>query len=210
MNLEEISMALVDLDEGIGSLVQTSLDAGIDPHAILKALTDGMDQVGEKYEAGEYFLSELVLAGETMKDAFEVLKPHLTTTAGKQKGPVVLATVEGDNHDIGKNILSSMLLSAGIEVIDLGVDCSAEEIVSAVKEYSAKVLGLSSLLTTTMKEIAVVNEALKNAGIRESVKLIVGGAPLTMDLAREYGADDYGLDAIVGVRKIRDFLSDSR
>ncbi len=207
MTLEDISNALLDFDsEKITSLVRIALDSGISSQDILIGLTKGMDEVGKKYEAGEFFLSELVLAGETMKDAFEVLKPHLTITAGRQKGPVVLATVEGDNHDIGKNILSSMLLSAGIEVIDLGVDCSADEIVSAVIEHNAKIVGLSSLLTTTMKQIGIVNEALINAGIREKVILIVGGAPLTMDLAKNFGADDYGLDAIEGVRKIRSLL----
>jgi methylmalonyl-CoA mutase cobalamin-binding domain/chain len=165
-----------------------------------------MNEVGRRYETNEYFLAELVLAGETMKDAFEVLKPHLATSDTAERKQVIAATVKGDNHDIGKNILSTMLLSAGIEVIDLGMDCPTEKIVEAVKESGAKVVALSCLLTMTMREISTVDQALKNAGLRDNVKLVVGGAPLNMELAKELGADDFGNDAIDGVRKITALL----
>ncbi len=207
MALERITQLLLELDsDNLVGQVRSSLESHVDPQDVLDALTRGMDLIGKRYESGEYFLTELVLAGETMKDAFEILKPHLTATGGGRKGPVILATVKGDNHDIGKNILNSMLVSAGIDVIDLGVDCPAEKIVGSAKDHGAKVIGLSSLLTTTMNEIATVHESLTKENIRNNVKLIVGGAPLSLELAKEFGADDYGADAMEGVRKIRDLL----
>jgi methylmalonyl-CoA mutase cobalamin-binding domain/chain len=198
---------IVDLDdENIANLVQSKLDEGVDPQDILKALTSGMDEVGRRYEKDEYFLTELVLAGETMKNAFKVLKPHLKSDETGESAPIVAATVQGDNHDIGKNILLAMLLSAGFEVNDLGVDTPADKIVQAVKESGAKVVVLSALLTMTMKEIRTVAEAFEKAGLRDKVKIIVGGAPLNAELAKELGADDYGADAIDGVRRIKTLL----
>jgi 5-methyltetrahydrofolate--homocysteine methyltransferase len=209
VSLEEISNMIIDLDmESIARGVQEQLDAGTNPHDILNALTKGMDEVGRRYETNEYFLTELVLAGETMKEAFTILQPHLSSDEKGERIPIILATVKGDNHDIGKNILSTMLVSAGFNVIDLGTDCPEDKIVNAVKENNAKVIALSSLLTMTMQEIATVNKALEEAGLRDDVKLIVGGAPLSMKLAKELGADDYGADAIEGVRRIKALLQD--
>ena len=207
MDLDKVTQMIVDLDiDNISSAVQQVLDAGADPQDILKALTSGMDEVGRLYETDEYFLAELVLAGDTMKTAFEVLKPHLKAADVGAKTPIVAATVKGDNHDIGKNILISMLLSAGFEVVDLGQDCPTDKIVEAVRETGAKVVALSALLTMTMKEISTVNKALQEAGLRDNVKIIVGGAPLNMNLAKELGADDYSPDAIDGVNRIRALL----
>ncbi|MCK5240057.1 MAG: cobalamin-dependent protein [Candidatus Thorarchaeota archaeon] len=194
---------LVDLDiDAIASATQQEIDAGTDPQTIMKALTDGMNEVGSRYEQGEYFLTELVLAGETMKESFTILKPHLTVEEAGERKPVIIATVKGDNHDIGKNILGTMLMSAGFEVIDLGIDVSKETIVDTVKEHNVKVVALSCLLTMTINEISQVNNALKEAGLRDKVKLVVGGAPLSLELAKELGADDYGADAIDGVKRI--------
>ncbi len=194
---------LVDLDiDAIASATQQEIDAGTDPQTIMKALTDGMNEVGSRYEQGEYFLTELVLAGETMKESFTILKPHLTVEEAGERKPVIIATVKGDNHDIGKNILGTMLMSAGFEVIDLGIDVSKETIVDTVKEHNVKVVALSCLLTMTINEISQVNDALKEAGLRDKVKLVVGGAPLSLELAKELGADDYGADAIDGVKRI--------
>ena len=195
----------MDVDN-IAKAVQQKLEKRVEPNDILKALTAGMDEVGRRYEQKEYFLTELVLAGETMKEAFDVLKPRLTSKERGKRRPVVVATVKGDNHDIGKNILITMLVSAGFEVIDLGVDCPKEKIVEAVRKHDAKVLALSCLLTMTMREISVVGEALKDAGLRDKVKVIVGGAPLNMELAKEMGADDHSADAIDGVRHIKALL----
>ena len=194
---------LVDLDiDAIASATQQEIDAGTDPQTIMKALTDGMNEVGNRYEQGEYFLTELVLAGETMKESFTILKPHLTVEEAGERKPVIIATVKGDNHDIGKNILGTMLMSAGFEVIDLGIDVSKETIIDTVKEHNVKVVALSCLLTMTINEISQVNDALKEAGLRDKVKLVVGGAPLSLELAKELGADDYGADAIDGVKRI--------
>jgi methylmalonyl-CoA mutase cobalamin-binding domain/chain len=141
-----------------------------------------------------------------MKAAFEVLKPHLKSGEASDTTPIVAATVKGDNHDIGKNILLSMLVSAGFEVVDLGMDCPTEKIVDAVRETGAKIVALSALLTMTMREISAVDKALQDAGLRNSVKIIVGGAPLSMELAKELGADDYSPDAIDGVKRIKALL----
>jgi len=207
MDLTAVTNMIIDLDiDNVANAVQQQIDDGKNPQDILKALTSGMDEVGRRYETDEYFLAELVLAGDTMKAAFEVLKPHLKTDDTGDKLPIVAATVEGDNHDIGKNILISMLVSAGFDVADLGMDCPTEKIVNAVRDTKAKVVALSALLTMTMKNISNVDKALKEAGLRDGVKIIVGGAPLTMELAKELGADDYSPDAIDGVKRIQALL----
>jgi methylmalonyl-CoA mutase cobalamin-binding domain/chain len=207
VELESITNMIIDLDvDNIAGAVQQQLNAGAEPFDVLGALTKGMDEVGRRYETNEYFLAELVLAGETMKEAFVILKPLLSSSDTESRSQIIAATVKGDNHDIGKNILSTMLLSAGIDVIDLGMDCPAEKIVQAVKDSGAKVVALSCLLTMTMREISTVDQALKDADLRDDVKLIVGGAPLNMALAKELGADDFGADAIDGVKRIKALL----
>jgi methylmalonyl-CoA mutase cobalamin-binding domain/chain len=207
MSLSDITRMTIELDiDNIAAAVKSQIDHGTMPHDVLKALTDGMNEVGRLYESHEYFLAELVLAGETMKEAFEVLKPHLSSEETSKQNKVIAATVRGDNHDIGKNILITMLMSAGFDVIDLGMDCPKEKIVETVKRSGAKVVALSCLLTMTVRGISEVDEALRDAGLRDGVKLIVGGAPLSMELAKELGADDYAADAIVGVRRIRNLL----
>jgi 5-methyltetrahydrofolate--homocysteine methyltransferase len=138
-----------------------------------------------------------------MKDALKILGPKLKSAEKGTKGKIIVATVRGDNHDIGKNILKMMLLSAGFDVIDLGIDVSPKEILQAVKKSGAKVVALSSLLTMTVQEISVVDKALKDARLREKVKLIVGGAPMNMEVAEKMGADDYAADAVDGVRHIK-------
>jgi methylmalonyl-CoA mutase cobalamin-binding domain/chain len=207
MTLEEITKSLIDLDvDAIADIVKLELDKGVEPQEILNALTSGLDEVGRLYETNEYFLVELVLAGETMKEAIAVLEPHMKAEEKGDKETVIVATVKGDNHDIGKNILITMMLSAGFDIMDLGIDCPADKIVNAVKETGAKVVALSCLLTMTVNEITKVGEALTEAGLRDKVKIIVGGAPLSMDLAKMMGADDYGADAIDGVKRIKALL----
>lgn len=207
MNLQDLTEMIIELEiDDVADAVQQQLDAGANPQDVLKALTAGMDEVGRRYETDEYFLAELVLAGDTIKAAFEVLKPHLKSDDAGDKTPIVAATVKGDNHDIGKNILLSMLLSAGFDVVDLGMDCPTERIVDAVRDTGAKVVALSALLTMTMNEISTVDKALREAGLRDGVKIIVGGAPLSMELAKELGADDFSADAIDGVKRIQALL----
>ncbi len=205
MDFEKLTELIIELEvDDIIDAVKEALDEGKEPFDVLNALTKGMDEVGRLYEAKEYYLTELVLAGETMKEAFTVLKPALAATdKSTEKVKIILATVKGDNHDIGKNILASLLLSSGFELFDLGMDVDHNTIVEKVKETGASILALSTLLTMTVEQIKVVHEALKAAGIRDKVKLIVGGAPLNEELAKKLGADDFANDAVDGVRHIK-------
>ncbi|MHA1437450.1 MAG: cobalamin B12-binding domain-containing protein [Promethearchaeota archaeon] len=205
MDFEKITELVVELEvDDIADAVKDALNEGKDPFDILKALTSGMDEVGRRYEAMEYYLAELVLAGETMKEAFKVLKPAIAAKDdSRERTKIIIATVRGDNHDIGKNLLGTLLLSSGFDVIDLGMDVKAETIVEKVKETGADIIGLSSLLTMTVNEIKNVHEALEKAGLRDKVKIIVGGAPLNMNLAKKLGADDFADDAVAGVKHIK-------
>jgi methylmalonyl-CoA mutase cobalamin-binding domain/chain len=205
MNFEKLTELIIELEvDDIADAVKEALDEEKDPFEVLDALTKGMDEVGRRYEEKEYYLTELVLAGETMKEAFAVLKPVLAAADKSQKKvKIILATVKGDNHDIGKNILGSLLLSSGFEILDLGMDVDENTIVEKVKETGATIIGLSTLLTMTVEQINKVHEALQAAGIRDKVKLIVGGAPLNMELAKKLGADDFADDAVEGVKHIK-------
>ncbi|MFX1393190.1 MAG: cobalamin-dependent protein [Promethearchaeota archaeon] len=206
MDFKKLTELVIELEvDDIADAVKEALEKDRkEPFEILNALTKGMDEVGRRYEEKEYYLTELVLAGETMKEAFKVLKPALAAIdTSKNKTKIIIATVKGDNHDIGKNILSSLLLSSGFELHDLGMDVDAETIVNKVKETGATIVALSTLLTMTVEEIKIVHEALQTAGIREKVKLIVGGAPLNMELAKKLGADDFADDAVDGVKHIK-------
>jgi len=205
MEFEKLTELVIELEvDDIQDAVKEALGEDKDPFEVLNALTEGMDEVGRRYEAKEYYLTELVLAGETMKEAFEVLQPALAAAEQSEaKTKIILATVKGDNHDIGKNILASLLLSSGFEIHDLGMDVDKEEIIEKVKETGASIVALSSLLTMTVEQIKEVNEALKQEGLRDDVKLIVGGAPLNMELAKELGADDFAEDAVEGVKHIK-------
>ncbi|TFG04295.1 MAG: hypothetical protein EU539_11070 [Promethearchaeota archaeon] len=210
MDFEKLTELIIELEvDDIADAVQEALESdGKDPFEVLNALTKGMDEVGRRYEEKEYYLTELVLAGETMKEAFKILQPALAASDKSQsKVKVILATVKGDNHDIGKNILSSLLLSSGFEVIDLGMDVDDKTIIDKVKETGASVVALSSLLTMTVEQIKVVHDALKEAGLRDKTKLIVGGAPLNMELAKKLGADDFADDAVEGVKHIKKLAS---
>ncbi|MBD3195740.1 MAG: hypothetical protein GF317_11830 [Candidatus Lokiarchaeota archaeon] len=205
MEFEKLTELIIELEvDDIQEAVKEALDEGKEAFEVLGALTKGMDEVGRRYEEKEYYLTELVLAGETMKEAFEVLQPALAAAdEGQEKTKIILATVKGDNHDIGKNILASLLLSSGFEIHDLGMDVDANTIIEKVKETNATIVALSSLLTMTVEQIKVVHEALQEAGLRDDVKLIVGGAPLNMELAKKLGADDFAEDAVDGVKHIK-------
>ncbi|UCD01500.1 MAG: cobalamin-dependent protein [Promethearchaeota archaeon] len=205
MDFEKLKELVIELEvDDIADAVKEALDEGKDAFDILNSLTKGMDEVGRRYEEKEYYLTELVLAGETMKEAFNILKPILAAAdKSDDKVKIILATVKGDNHDIGKNILGSLLLSTGFELYDLGMDVDENTVVEKVKETGATIIALSSLLTMTVEHIKVVHEALQAAGLRDKVKLIVGGAPLNMELAIRLGADDFADDAVEGVRHIK-------
>jgi dimethylamine corrinoid protein len=207
MDFEKLTELIIELEfDDIADAVKEAIEVDEkDPFDILNAITKGMDEVGRRYETEEYYLTELVLAGETMKEAFKVLKPAMVgTEKSENRVKVIICTVKGDNHDIGKNLLGTMLLSSNFEVIDLGMDVDAQVIVDKVKETDAKFVALSSLLTMTVNQITIVHEALQAAGLRDKVKLIVGGAPLNMELAKKLGADSFADDAVLGVKRIKE------
>jgi corrinoid protein of di/trimethylamine methyltransferase len=185
-----------------------ALDAGAAP---IDLITDGMvpamAEVGRLYESGEYFVPELLLAGRAMKSAMELLRPLLVESGQTPSTRVVIGTVKGDLHDIGKNLVASMLEGGGFEVIDLGADVAPERFVAAVAERQPQVLCLSSLLTVTMPSMKSTIEALTAAGLRHQVKVLVGGAPVTLQYANEIGADGYTDNASGAVGLVRSVLS---
>jgi len=207
--LARLRDCVVNLDiDGVKRAAREALDAGVTPYeAIMDGMAKGMEVVGQKYEAGEYFLAELIMAGETMKEGLSVLQPYMKAGDMKHIGKVVIGTVEGDLHDIGKNVVITLLTASGFEVIDLGVDVPAEKFVEAVKQYKPDIVAMSALLTTTMVNMAKVIKALEQAGLRDKVKIIVGGAPLTEEYAKQIGADAYGRDAVEGVNICKKWVS---
>lgn len=209
MALEQLTACVVEAEmDDVEELIKKELDAGTDPAAVLKdGLIKGMDIVGEKYEAGDLFLPEMLAAAMTMKDGVEYLKPHLVGDAAESAGTVVIGTVQGDIHDIGKNLVAMMLEGAGFQVVDLGIDVPTEDIVKAVKENKPQILGLSALLTNTMPAIKTAIDALKEAGLRDQVKVMIGGAPVTQEFADEVGSDGYASDAAGAVAVAREFMS---
>ena len=210
--LEMIRDSIVNLDfDGAREYTLKALDNKISPQEIIsRSIAEGMDIVGKKFEASEYFLSELIVAGEIGKEITKMLEPYLKGTEVKKLGKVVIGTVRGDLHDIGKNIVAIMLESAGFEVIDLGADVPPEKFVEAVKKEKPEIVAMSALLTVTMVEMKSVVDALKEAGIRDRVKIIVGGAPVTEEFAKSIGADGYGADAVQGVRICKAWMEERR
>ena len=197
---DEMKVALIEFRvDPLVEMIQTAIQKGIPAEKVIEVLSEGMNVVGAKYQAGEYFVTMLIIAGEVMKEAMAVLKPHLEGKSGGDLGKVVLATVAGDIHDIGKNILSTLLTTAGFEVIDLGIDVTAEDIVEAVKAHRPLVLGMSALLTTNLEQFPKVVTLLEEEGVRDGVKVIVGGATVTEDFARAAGVDAYAKTAVDGV-----------
>jgi len=189
--------------------VKKSINQGYDPIEVVNALTQLLKEIGKKFENGEIFLVHLVVAGDAARRAtVEVLEPLIKKRGEKREalGKVVIGTVVGDIHDIGKNIVAMMLFTAGFEVYDIGKDVPAEEFVKKTRESNADIVALSALLTTTLPAQRDVIEALKKAGLREKVKVLVGGAPATAKWAQEVGADGYGEDAIEAVKVAKKVL----
>lgn len=195
--LNEIKEAVIDgLQKVVPGKVQAALDAGIDPETILnEAMIKGMSEVGQLFEDGEFFVPEMLVAARAMASGMEILKPRLIQADVKSAGKVIIGTVQGDLHDIGKNLVGMMLEGAAFEVFDLGADVSPEKFVEAVKENGAQIVALSALLTTTMPSMKATIEALETAGLRDKVKVMVGGAPLSDQYAKEIHADGYSPDA---------------
>lgn len=188
-------------------LVIRGVEDGVDPlKLITDGLTVGLDQVGQKFEEGEYYLPDMMLAAEAMSAAIDYLEPHMARGKdGRQEGvvKVVIGTVKGDLHSIGKDIVIMMMKAAGMEIYDMGVDVTSADFVQAVEDNGAHVLGISALMTTTIQEQKKIIDMLVEKGLRSGVKVIVGGAPLSEEWANKIGADAYAADAIAGVKKIK-------
>lgn len=198
--LDAIAHSVAELEvERVPQLCQEALEKGVPPLKVVDAMAEGMEEVGKRFEAQEYFLTELLVAGQAMKRGMAVVEPHLKGGSAPRLGRVVIGTVEGDLHDIGKNLVETLLQAAGFEVIDLGVDVGPDQFVEAVKQHRPDILAMSALLTVCMPAMGRVVEALVKAGLRDQVKVIIGGAPITPEFAREIGADAMGRDAVEGV-----------
>ncbi len=193
----------------VQTLVQQALDEGFNAPQILdEALLDAMNEIGVRFKAGEAFVPEVLVAARAMNKGIEVLKPHLAEGDVEDKGVAILGTVKGDLHDIGKNLVRIMIEGKGIKVIDLGIDVSEEAFVNAVNEYNPQLVCMSALLTTTMPEMQVVINALEEAGVRDKVRVMIGGAPVTQNFADEIGADSYTEDATAASEAAIQLLED--
>jgi 5-methyltetrahydrofolate--homocysteine methyltransferase len=188
---------------GVTELVQQALDENIPVNEILgEALSPAMEEVGRMYEAGDYLIPDMLASAECVSGAMDVLDPHLAESGVEHKGKIIIATVEGDLHDIGKNIVITLLKGAGYEVTDMGTSVPADKIVALAKEQGAQFIGLSALLTSTMDKMRDVIEAFEAANARGDVKIIVGGAPVTEDFAKQIGADAYCRDAFDAIEEL--------
>jgi methanogenic corrinoid protein MtbC1 len=205
-----LSQKLADLDEeGTLAVVRQELAAGRDPLAVLDACREGMIQVGKRYETGEYFVSDLMLASEIFKQSAEILGPAMTTTTTATKGKVVIGTVQGDIHDIGKDLVVSMVKANGFDVIDLGVDVPPEKFIATLKETGAPVLGLSGLLTIGYDAMKRTVAAVDEAGLRPAVKVMIGGGPINAEVCKYTGADAWGSDAQGAVALCEEWLKEA-
>ncbi len=197
-------------EKAVVALVQEALEQGMSPEKILnKALIVGMDKVGQAFKDGRLFVPEVLMAARAMQAGLDLLRPFLSKSNSARIGKYVIGVVKGDLHDIGKNLVKMMMEGAGFETIDLGANVPPEVFVTAVKEHKPKILGMSALLTTTMPQMRVTIELLKEAGLRSSIKIMVGGAPVTADFAQQIEADGYTPDAATAVDVARQLLSSS-
>ena len=206
--LERLRDAVVkfDIDE-VKQSCNEALQEGIPAYEIvMEGMARGMQVVGEKYECGDFYLSELIMAAETMKEGMKILEPHLEAGDRISRGKVVIGTVEGDLHDIGKNIAATLLKASGFDVIDLGADVPPSKFLQQLQNSKAEILGMSALLTTTMVKMADTVDAIVNAGIRDRVKVIIGGAAVNAAYATEIGADAAAKDAVDGVAICKNWL----
>lgn len=207
--LTALKESILKLDyEGVAKAAKEAMEAGVDP---LKAITEGMAPamaiIGERFQSGECFLPELVVSGDVMMEGIKIINPYIRGEGSKQRERMVIATVEGDLHDIGKGIVRTLLTARGFEVIDLGVDVPADKIAEAVKAHEPAILGLSALLTVTMPRMGDVMEALKAEGLREKVKVIIGGTSVTETFAQSIGADHSSTNAAEGVEKCVEWVT---
>lgn len=209
-DLEKLYTAVLDGDaKSAAALTAQALEAGTEPLSLVTgAMVPAMDEAGRRFEAEDYFVPELLLAARAMKASMVLIRPLLIASGAKSAGCVAVGTVKGDLHDIGKNLVASMLEGGGFDVIDLGADVAPEKFIEAVKEKGATVVCLSALLTVTMPAMKTTIEALKAAGVRNNIKILVGGAPVTAQYATEIGADGFGENANSAVALTRRMLLD--
>jgi 5-methyltetrahydrofolate--homocysteine methyltransferase len=204
-NLKPLFEAILNGDAKLArDLTEKALASGTDPVQLVNDfMVPAMDEVGRRFECNEYFVPELLISARAMKSALELIRPLLAARGEQPVGRVAIGTVRGDLHDIGKNLVAAMLEGGGFEVLDLGVNVSPEQFVAAVKDRNVNVVAMSALLTTTMPSMKTTIEALKSAGVRDQVKVLVGGAPITQKYADEIGADGYSESApgAVGLAK---------
>ena len=196
---------VVGTDE-VEKRAEAALKSSASSTAIIRSLREGLDIVGRKYEAQEYFLSDLIMAGIMAEKVIALLRPHLAASRNETLGRVVIGTVEGDIHDIGKNLVSIMLISAGFDMIDIGVDVPAEDFLEAGRKNDPKILALSCLLTSAMDEMRRVVETIHKAGLGGSVRVLVGGRPISKQFAKEIGADGCGANAVEAMKAAKDLL----
>jgi 5-methyltetrahydrofolate--homocysteine methyltransferase len=208
MSIETIYQAVLEGDANAAATeVQAGLDTGIAPSDILnKGCIAAMGEVGRLFEEGEMFVPEMLIAARAMQAGMAILKPHLAEGEITSAGKVILGTVAGDLHDIGKNLVGMMMEGAGFEIVDLGTDVTADAFVNAVREHKADIVGMSALLTTTMPSMTATVEALTEAGLRDEIKVLVGGAPVTQAFADEIGADGFAPDASSATRVAKGLL----
>ena len=206
--LQKLFDAVLEGDfDGVKTNVTAALEAGLDPNAILNdGMIAAMREVGVRFEAGEYYVPEMLIAARAMQSGMTLLKPHLQKTEQKSNGRVLMGTVKGDLHDIGKNLVGLMLEGAGYEIIDLGVDVPAEEFVKKAIELKPDIIGMSALLTTTMASMKTTLDALDAAGLRRNIKVIIGGAPVTEAYAQHIEADGFSPDASRAVNLVNELL----
>ena len=207
-SIEIIYKAILDGDQAlVAHHVTDALNAGLSPNLILNdSMVAAMREVGSLFENGEYYLPEMLIAARAMQVGLKLLKPNLADTGIKATGRVIIGTAAGDLHDIGKNLVGMMLEGAGFEVIDLGIDVKPEAFVQAVHEHKPDIVAISALLTTTMPNMEVTIKALEAAGLRQEVKVMIGGAPITEEFARKIGADGFGGDASMAVKLARSLI----
>jgi 5-methyltetrahydrofolate--homocysteine methyltransferase len=209
MALEAVTQAFGEVlgaDE-VKKRVEAALENSASPMEIIQRLREGVDIVGRKYQAQEYFLSELIMVGVMAEEAIGLLRPRLAASSTDMPGRIVIGTVKGDIHDIGKKLVSTMLMSAGFDIVDIGVDVPAEDFITAAKNNNPKIVAMSCLLTNAMDEMGRVVAALDNAGLRSSLRVLIGGRPISEEFAQEIGADGYGADAVEAVKAAKGLLS---
>jgi 5-methyltetrahydrofolate--homocysteine methyltransferase len=209
--MKELQDLALLLEQGqakkVAELTQQLVDAGVSPQRILNdGLIAGMAVVGEKMRIGEMYLPEVLQSAGAMHGSLNILKPHLLREGAKPRGKILMGTVKGDMHDIGKNLVGIMLQGAGFEIVDLGLNVPPQKFIDAITAHQPAILGLSAMLTTTMLNMKTTMDAISAAGLRSNVKIIIGGAPVSQKFADEIGADGYARDAVLAVDKVKQLI----